>query len=94
MINSLKNKKIYKKLFILAILVYIAYILISQQKTLNSYKNNKSYYISKIQEQEEQRENLMSMKENVDSTEYIEEMAREKLDMYLPNERVYVDIGK
>ena len=22
------------------------------------------------------------------------EMAREKLDMYLPNERVYVDIGK
>jgi len=36
----------------------------------------------------------MSMKENVDSTEYIEEMAREKLDMYLPNERVYVDMGK
>ena len=26
--------------------------------------------------------------------EYIEEVAREKLDMYLPNERVYIDISK
>ena len=26
--------------------------------------------------------------------EYIEEMAREKLDMYLPNERVYIDTSK
>ena len=28
------------------------------------------------------------------SNEYIEQIAREKLDMYLPNERVYIDIGK
>ena len=26
--------------------------------------------------------------------EFIEEIARDKLDMYLPNERVYIDIGK
>ena len=26
-----------------------------------------------------------------DKLEYIEEVAREKLDMYLPNERVYVN---
>ncbi len=29
---------------------------------------------------------LQKTKENVNSTEYIEEVAREKLDMYLPNE--------
>ena len=34
------------------------------------------------------------MKENINSPEYIEEIAREKLNMYLPNERVYIDIGK
>ena len=33
-------------------------------------------------------------KENVNSPEYIEEVAREKLDMYLPNERVYIDMNK
>lgn len=94
MIKSLRKMKIYKKLLFIFILLYVFYVFIGQQKTLNSYKNNKEYYISKIEEQEEYKENLMSMKENVDSTEYIEEMAREKLDMYLPNERVYVDMGK
>jgi len=94
MIKLLSTKKIYKKLLCICILLYISYVFIGQQKTLNSYKNNQEYYVSKIQEQEEYKKNLMSMKENVDSTEYIEEMAREKLDMYLPNERVYVDIGK
>lgn len=94
MIKSLGKKKIYKKLLVFAILIYISFVFIGQQKTLNSYKNNEEFYISKIKEQEEYKKNLMSMKENVDSTEYIEEMAREKLDMYLPNERVYVDIGK
>ena len=94
MIKSLRKMKIYKKLIFIFILLYVFYVFIGQQKTLNSYKNNKEYYISKIEEQEEYKENLMSMKENVDSTEYIEEMARKKLDMYLPNERVYVDIGK
>jgi len=94
MIKLLRTKKIYKKLLFLAILIYVLYIFIGQQKTLNSYKNSEEYNVSKIQEQEEYKENLMSMKENVDSTEYIEEMAREKLDMYLPNERVYVDMGK
>ena len=94
MIRLLKTPKLYKKLLIISIIVYISYIFICQQKTLSSYKNNKEYYLSKIEEQQQHKENLMSMKENIDSTEYIEEMAREKLDMYLPNERVYVDIGK
>jgi len=94
MIKLLKTKKLYKKLLFVGILLYISYVFIGQQKTLNSYANNKEYYISKIEEQEEYKENLLSMKENVDSTDYIEQMAREKLDMYLPNERVYIDIGK
>ena len=34
---------------------------------------------------------LNEEKSNVNSPEYIEAIAREKLDMYLPNERVYVD---
>ena len=37
---------------------------------------------------------LCNKKKNINSEEYIEEVAREKLDMYLPNERVYIDISK
>ena len=40
------------------------------------------------------KKELQKTKENVNSTEYIEEVAREKLVMYLPNERVYIDISK
>ena len=36
---------------------------------------------------------LNQQKDNVNSLDFIEEMAREKLDMYHPNERVYVDQG-
>ena len=34
-----------------------------------------------------------ALKDNIDTPEYIEQLAREKLDMYLPNERVYIDIN-
>ena len=44
--------------------------------------------------QKEYKEQLLQTKENISSPEYIEEIAIEKLDMYLPNEKVYIDISK
>lgn len=89
--KQLKTNKIYKKLLILGILVYVAYIFIGQQKTLNSYKNTQDYYIEQLNTQLAYQESLNKTKSNIDSKEYIEQVAREKLDMYLPNERVYID---
>jgi len=91
--KQLKTNKIYKKLLILGILVYVAYIFIGQQKTLNSYKNTQDYYIEQLNTQLAYQESLSKTKSNIDSKEYIEQVAREKLDMYLPNERVYIDKG-
>ena len=88
----LKNTKILKKIFIIGLIVYASIIVINQQKTLNSYANEKEYLSSKIEEKKEDNQTLISTKENVNSPDYIEEMAREKLDMYLPNERVYIDM--
>ena len=88
-----KNKKIYKILLFIIIGAYTIITLINQQKTLNLYKNNQKDLASQIEEQSEYQAELVATKENVDSIEFIEEMAREKLDMYLPNERVYVDKG-
>ena len=89
-----KGKKIYKIIIILAILVYFVYILFSQQKTLNSYKTEQEYISEQIQEQEEYKEKLANMQDNIDWDEFIEQIARDKLNMYLPNERVYVDANK
>lgn len=89
----LKLNKISKKLLILGVLIYVAYVFIGQQKTLNSYKNTQKYYSEQLNKQLACQESLYKTKTNINSKDYIEKMAREKLDMYLPNERVYIDSG-
>ena len=54
----------------------------------SNYFEEKSTY-----EKEEYQETLANKKANINSKEYIEQVAREKLDMYLPNERIYIDKG-
>ena len=88
-----KNKKILRNLLIIAIIIYVAFVLIDQQKTLNEYSKNTEELNQQIASEKQTNEDLNQQKENVNSLEFIEEMAREKLDMYHPNERVYVDQG-
>lgn len=87
-----KMKNFIKKILILMILIYVSYIFLCQQRSLNSYAAGQEYYSNQIEEQKEYQDSLTALKENVNSPEYIEEIARQKLDMYLPNERVYIDI--
>lgn len=89
-----RNKKILKVIIILIVLSYFIYVLIKQQTTLNSYQTEHDYVSSQIQDQQEYKNELADMEANINSDEYIEQIARDKLDMYLPNERVYVDANK
>ena len=86
-------KKIYKKLVILLIAIYAIFTIINQQKTLNQYSKQTEELNQQIAEETQNKEELARQKENVDSLEFIEQMAREKLDMYYPNEKVYIDQG-
>ena len=90
----MKISKLLKKVFLIAIIIYISIIFINQQKTIMAYNKEQANLKNKIKEEEQQNETLLATKANISSPEYIEELAREKLDMYLPNERVYIDIGK
>lgn len=88
----MKNiKKLIKRLVIICIIIYAAVTFVNQQKVLNTYASNKLEVEKKLSEAEKYGEELKQIKENVNSKEYIEEVAREKLDMYLPNERVYIN---
>lgn len=89
----MKRKKLYKRLLIILVLVYAIFTLANQQKVLDQYNENSKELASKIEEQQTYNDELVSEKENVDSKEFIEQMAREKLEMYYPNEKVYVDKG-
>lgn len=88
-----KTKKIYKRLFVLIIFMYVILTLSNQQKTLNKYSRNIEDLSKQIESQKEYKEELAKKKDDVDSLEYIEQVAREQLDMYYPNENIYIDSG-
>ena len=88
-----KNTKIYRNILILIIGVYVVLTLFNQQKILNQYSQDNKELAQKIEQEKETKEELAKKKEDVNSLDFIEQTAREKLDMYLPNERVYIDQG-
>lgn len=89
----MKKNKLLKRILILIIAVYAVFTLVNQQKTLNEYGKNSEELNTQIAEAKEKKEELTEQKDNVNSLEFIEQTAREKLDMYYPNEKVYVDQG-
>ena len=89
----MKKKKLLKRLIILLIAIYVIFTLINQQKTLNQYSRNSEELNTQIAEAEEEKKELTKQKDNVDSLEFIEKTARDMLDMYYPNERVYINQG-
>ncbi len=89
----MKKHKIWKRLLMLVFAVYIVFIFANQQKTLNQYSQNSEQLKNQIEEEKEYKEELSKQKEDITSLDFIEKTAREKLDMYYPNERVYIDRG-
>lgn len=88
-----KTKKIYKKLIILAVAIYVIFTIANQQKSLNQYVQEEQRIAQKMETEKETNENLNKQKDEVNSEEFIEQTARENLNMYYPNERVYVNQG-
>jgi cell division protein FtsB len=86
-----------KKLKNIVVIVFIIYAMttfMNQEKVLSSYKEQEQQVANEIEEAKEYQEELNISKENANSLEYIEQVAREKLNMYYPNEKIYVDNSK
>lgn len=94
MTKLLKSKKLFEKIFIGIMLFYFVCVLSGQQTKLNAYKNEKKYYENQLDELKNKQIELQNSLANVNSTEYIEKVAREKLEMYYPYESVFIDISK
>lgn len=79
--------------FMLALLIYFTYLAIGQQKIINAKNAELKRIQAKIQEETKVNEELNRIKDNVNSDEYIEKTAREKLNMVKSGEKVFVDVG-
>lgn len=90
----MKKNHFFRNCLIIVVLVW-SIVLIKQQLNIVQYKDEIKALSSKIEVAEEElnqnKQNLEEEKKNTNSLEYIEKLAREKLGMYLQNERVYID---
>lgn len=90
----MKKNKLLKILFFVALIAWVV-MLLKQQISLEQYKDEIQVLSTKIEVAEDElnqnKEYLEEEEERTKSLEYIEKIAREKLGMYLQNERVYVD---
>ena len=90
----MKKSKLLRNVFVIALILWLV-MLIKQQISIMQYKEEINVLSSKIQVAEDElnqnKQDLKQKEQNTQSLEYIEKVAREKLGMYLPNERVYVD---
>ena len=93
----MKKNRLLIVAFIIALIVW-AIVLIKQQINIDQYKNEMKQLSTKIEvAQNELNQNKQNLEDEINksnSAEYIEKIAREKLGMYLPNERVYIDSNK
>jgi len=91
---QMKKGKLLKNAFLIALIIWIV-MLIKQQLNISQYQDEIKELSSKIDVAENEltqnKQDLEQEKKNTDSLEYIEKLAREKLGMYLQNERVYID---
>lgn len=90
----MKKGRLLRNAFAIALIVWIV-MLIKQQINIKQYQDEIAVLSSKMQVAEDElnqnKQDLEQKKENTQSLDYIEKVAREKLGMYLQNERVYVD---
>jgi len=88
---------IKKVIFIVLIVLTIAligYVFIAHHQMLDSYADEKKSLNNQIEAAKLKQQELKDEINSINSTNTIESIARDKLDMYYPNERVYIDISK
>jgi len=84
----------FLNVILVILIVYFCFTFVEQQRKFVIYDRDMANYNKQIEDLEKEKERLVAKQENVNSPEYIEKEARANLDMYMPNERVYIDLSK
>lgn len=76
------------------IVIYFCCTLISQQSLINRKNKEISNLEEQISQANDEADKLKSEIDNLQDPDYIEKVAREKLGLVRPNERVFIDSNK
>lgn len=97
------NKKAFKKqkrniniIHIISVLfcIYFVYTMFDQQIKINNYNSQIEMYEKDIETKNNLVDYYSKQNENIQSDEYIESVAREKLGYIKPYEKIFVDANR
>lgn len=91
---KINPKKFLKRIGFIGFAVYVVITLVSQQGSLSANAELAKEYERKIRFAQQEQEQLKEELAGVNTDEYLERMAREKLGMVKSNERVFIDVTK
>ncbi len=98
--NNSNTKNIKKRrfgilhIFLIVFVGYFVYTLVDQQIQINKYDSQIKMYNSDIKSKKALTEYYNKQKNNIQSDEYIESVARETLGYVKPYEKTFVDANK
>lgn len=97
--SSISNKKGKKKLnfsriLLIGVFVYFISVFGFQQFKINEYKVQEDYYNNAISQINEEKEEYEALASQSNTTEYIEKVAREKLGLVKPYEKIFIDVNR
>jgi len=87
-----KSRKI-RALIVLGLMIYVSYIFVVQEIEYQKYKDLKVSYNEQIKLAKAKTVEYKKYAEYIKSDEYIEKIAREKLNMIYPEEKIYIEIN-
>lgn len=87
-----RRKSVAGVLIFIAFFVYFSFIAVDQQKMMNLKQSALDNAENRIRKEELIKQELEKQKEILNSDEYIEKVAREKLGLVKPGEKVFIDI--
>lgn len=92
-----KKKKIeldYIRIILVLFVGYFVCTMVKQQFSLNEYDVKIADLKMQIETANEQVEEINELKKKVNTTEYIETIARNELGLIKPYEKIFVDVNK
>ncbi|NJD01055.1 MAG: septum formation initiator family protein [Ruminiclostridium sp.] len=91
---SKRKKSRFGLVLLMVFFIYFAYTAAGQQEALYLKDAELKKVQSKIDEEAKENKKLKEEQQQLDSDEFVEKTAREKLGYVKKDERVYIDIGK
>lgn len=88
-----RKSKLSKVLWAVAIL-YVGYIFVQQQIRLHDLRVEEKEVAAEIEQAQQENEELTHVMDIMDTDEYIEKVARQKLGFVKPDEQVFVDTSR